>query len=421
MKLRKYILSIYCLIGFTSCTLSQDITPLFPCTTTLESPYGAVCHFTSIYRDFPVLDREMDMLCKAGIENARIDYWLDYSKQDIFKDTLISVMDITTKKMRDVSVDILPIIFVGFNEAHPWDYRHNYQLFLNHLITNYHNDFRFVEVMNEVNFVARREDITLDSLARVYTDVLSDTYQDIKKNSPNTKVLSSGLAGIADRFLETLSDYQAFKYFDILNIHSYNAPEDLPEVFKYLRRVMNKHNWETPIWLSECGMSTYIDSLKIKSPIDIHVRERENEYEQACRLPRIFLVSFAYGIDKVFWYELRSRELDIFDKEEHFGLLHADLTPKPAYYAYKTLIQFCPSGSSRPSLEVDEDMYVSSWQRPDGEYVWAIWNKSQKKTITCKVKGTPQYYNYLGKKIKRPKTIGVEVTYIVGAKSVEIK
>lgn len=421
MSLRKFVLSLYCLLGFISCTLSQDITPLFPCTPKLEKPYGAVCHFTSIYRDFPVLDREVEMLCKAGIENARVDYWLDYSQKDIFKDTLISVMDVTTQKMREVPVDILPIFFVGFKGAHPWDYRHNYKKFQNHLLKNYQSDFKYVEVMNEVNFVARREDITLDSLANTYTDVLSDTYQTIKQHSSDTKVLSSGLAGTADRFLENLSDCQAFKYFDILNVHSYNEPEDLPEVFTYIRTVMNKYSWETPVWLSECGMTTYINSLRINSSNEIPAKFKKNEYEQAVRLPRIFLISFAYGIDKVFWYEFRSRELDTFDKEEHFGLLHADLTPKPAYYAYKTLIQLCPSGSSRPSLEIDGDTYVSSWQRPDGKLVWAIWNKSREKSITCRVKGNAKYYNYMGEKITRPKTLGQGVTYILGAKNIQIE
>lgn len=421
MIIKKVILFLYCLIGFSSCVLSQDVSPLFPCSTRLEAPYGAVCHFTSIYRDFPLLDREVDMLKKAEIKNARIDYWLDYGQNNIFKDTLISIMDITTKKMRKSSIDILPIIFVGNKGARPWDYRHNFILFQNHLLSNYNKDFKYLEVMNEVNYISSIEDITQDSLVRLYTEILSETYYAVKEYSPNAKVLSSGLAGTADRFLESLSEHQAFKYFDILNVHSYNKPEDLPNMFKYIKSVMNKYNWEKPLWLSECGMSTYIDSLKVIEPNDIPKIIKRNEYEQAIRLPRIYIISFAYGIDKIYWYEMRSRERDIFDKEENFGLLHADLSPKPAYYSYKTLIQMCPEGSTRPTLSINDNIYMSSWQKPNGENVWAIWSKSDGQPIDLKVNGAAKYYNHLGGITHVPNTVGGGMIYIVGAKSVIVK
>lgn len=76
------------------------------------------------------------------------------------------------------------------------------------------------------------------------------------------------------------------------------------------------------------------------------------EMEQARRVARIYLISFAYGVDKVFWYNFRSYEKDPYYTEDNFGIVHSDLTPKPAYYAYKTMTTLCPSGSTRPVLEV---------------------------------------------------------------------
>ena len=76
------------------------------------------------------------------------------------------------------------------------------------------------------------------------------------------------------------------------------------------------------------------------------------EMEQARKVACVYLISFAYGVDKVFWYNFRSYEKASYYTEDNFGIVHSDLIPKPAYYAYKTMTTLCPSGSTRPVLEV---------------------------------------------------------------------
>lgn len=41
------------------------------------------------------------------------------------------------------------------------------------------------------------------------------------------------------------------------------------------------------------------------------------------------------GIERLFFYEFRSKERDPFYSEDHFGLTHRDLSPKPAYERLK--------------------------------------------------------------------------------------
>nr|MBP7473448.1 hypothetical protein [Prevotella sp.] len=97
------------------------------------------------------------------------------------------------------------------------------------------------------------------------------------------------------------------------------------------------------------------------------------EDEQARRVARIHLIAYAYGVDKVFWYEFRSPEVDPYYSEDNFGMVHKDLSPKPAYYAYKTLIRMLPNGSIRPVLTVKDGIYKAEWKRPDGKRVAAYW------------------------------------------------
>lgn len=124
-----------------------------------------------------------------------------------------------------------------------------------------------------------------------------------------------------------------------------------------------------------------------------------SEKEQAKRVPRIHLISFANGVDKVFMYNLRSSELSQNDKESHFGLLHKDLSPKPAFLAYKTLINMCPSGSERPKITVTDGVYAAVWKKADGKNVIALWTsvgfKNAKLVSTQKIKRI----DYLGRSI----------------------
>lgn len=164
---------------------------------------------------------------------------------------------------------------------------------------------------------------------------------------------------------------------------------------------------------------------------NIIIQTRENtqrlinrESEQARRVARFYLIAFAYGIDKVFWYNFRSNELNSGYSEDNFGVVHKDLSPKLAYYAYKTLTVFCPSGSTRPTLELYGDIYISKWTKPDDKKVWVIWDANgtcyKKITIT----GNPKYYDFLGNELNKVNSnnfkIASGVTYIIGADNVNL-
>lgn len=126
----------------------------------------------------------------------------------------------------------------------------------------------------------------------------------------------------------------------------------------------------------------------------------DKEVEQARHLARFYLTSLAYGIDKVFWYNFRACEIDSTYSEDNFGIVHKDLSPKPAYYAYKTLTTMCPSGSTRPTLNIDGDIYTSTWTKPDGAKVSAIWSPNGTCYKNLNISGV-KLYDYLGNAIKQ--------------------
>ena len=109
-----------------------------------------------------------------------------------------------------------------------------------------------------------------------------------------------------------------------------------------------------------------------------------SERQQALYLVRSILVALAEGVEKFYAYELRATEHDPYYSESHFGIVHRNLAPKPAYGAYATLTSRRPAGSVQlPGSWHDEarKLYFPQWTRPDGTAAGAIWTTGEKKTL----------------------------------------
>lgn len=141
-----------------------------------------------------------------------------------------------------------------------------------------------------------------------------------------------------------------------------------------------------------------------------------SEESQAKRLPRTFLLAFSYGVDKVFWYNFRAGEFSKEDSEAHFGIIHKDFSLKPAYLSYKTLIEMCPDGSTRPKLQVVDGVYRATWIRPDGKSVTAMWTENIEQQLKLRVKKNTHIFDYKGNELYPSSTIfyiNPGVTYFV--------
>ncbi len=142
----------------------------------------------------------------------------------------------------------------------------------------------------------------------------------------------------------------------------------------------------------------------------------DKEAEQARRIARTHIISFALGVDRVFWYNLRSREDNVKDPEDYFGLIHKDFSEKPACQAYRALTRMLPSGSTRPALNIDENIYNATWTRPDGKRITAIWSPYVPVKKKADWPKNAVLYDFMGNKMgagKKAITLTDAVVYIV--------
>jgi len=148
------------------------------------------------------------------------------------------------------------------------------------------------------------------------------------------------------------------------------------------------------------------------------------EKRQAEMLPRTYLVALSEGVQRIFWYNFRAGEWQPDEREHHFGIVHKDFSPKPAYLAYKTMTAMLPPDSTRPQITVHGKVYLANWKRPDGKRVWAVWTAEALQKVNLKLTGkTEQSLNHLGEAVPAPAgayTANPSILYLVGPEKVEL-
>lgn len=147
---------------------------------------------------------------------------------------------------------------------------------------------------------------------------------------------------------------------------------------------------------------------------------------QAVYLPQALLASFAFGVERYFWYEFHAPQRDDVDKEHHFGIVGQQLDPKPGYFAYQALTKARPAGSTDDKLATTSETRVASWTRPDGKRGWALWTGKAERPTTVKFDGTVDAaFDYLGNEVDKPRSgseirLASGILYLVGPKNVEL-
>lgn len=419
MLFMKYV-CLFFLLSCMSCSAQvEKVSPLFPCSDMLDNPYGVCAHVTQTFWDQTYHDSLIVLMKEARISNIRFDLWLPYAEK-LHNNKQLAVIKEAVNRNYESGLNQLGILFVGWKEQRAWEKKKEYEAFLDTMLLNYKYLIPCWEVLNEVNLTANEDKVSLNSTVSYYMDILPLTYKKIKTANPNILVTSSGISDVSDGFLEQMCQKQGYLYFDVLNFHSYIEPEAFPDKFRIIRELMDRYGWEKPVWITECGYPTHQES-----EIKLWTKNKEQkESEQALRIPRTYLIVFAYGVDNVFTYSLRSRENTVSNSEDHYGILHADLTPKPAYIAYKTMTKMLPSGSSRPKLIIDGNTYLCSWKRPDGKKVYAVWAAKGKESVNTYIKGDYCCYDVYGNAItidNNDVVITPSVKYFVGSKNLKFR
>jgi len=397
----KNIMILFLVLLCLGCKAETEQYPiLFMSSSNIIAPYGLCSHISREGAQFEFCTKEKDlaMMRAIGADFVRTDFDWGYCQPDKEGPIVFSHHDKMMQVVKNQKVQMLGILSSpNSNDYDKW------LKYVAMTARHFKSNVRYWEVINEADRLhLRYPNYKPDD----YVRQIRDAYSMIKKNNRRAKVLFTSITDVNGKFLSEVLNAGVSDCFDIMNFHFYvnikTEPEQLFKYFGKCQEVLQRCNIQKPIWFTEIGCTSapgYAD-----------------EETQARRLPRVFLISFACGVEKVFWYKSRAAESsDYF--EEHFGIWHKDYLPKPAYYAYKTLARMCPSGSKRPTIIRRGDVYIASWKQPGGKNVKALWTSEKNSFLQLKRIENSVCYDINGREMRIEGTViqlSPSIIYILG-------
>jgi hypothetical protein len=145
-------------------------------------------------------------------------------------------------------------------------------------------------------------------------------YLGLKAGHPNVIACQTVFADHRPDILEDFRDNEPWAYFDTFNLHHYAPFDSYPNVYADFRAVSGGK----PLWVTECSVPVrWSGDERLKEPSAADLRA------QAERVARVFACALHEGPSAVFYFLLPHYT----EGQTQFGILRADLTPRPAYVA----------------------------------------------------------------------------------------
>ena len=352
-----------------------------------------------------VRDSVIKNISQLGVDIVRTDlYWdniqtkTSTTKSYVHLDNMFKSLE--NNNLRSLS--ILDYSIIGCEDI--WNHTNEWGDYIKGVVKRFDTNVDYWEIWNEENHPHFWQGVPS---AKQYLEILRKASTIIRNEDKHSTVLMGGLAGMDEKYLEDLFDLGGDKYFDIVNFHYYPNinPELLISQFDKLKKILRKYHCNRKVWLTEIGYSTFPNE-------NVKLRNQVSEEQQAFYLPRIFLIAYCFGVEKVFWYCHKTEENDENNREHYFGIVHNNLTPKKAYFAYKTLIKMMPNGSKRPELKKHGNLYICSWTTPMGDKVKAYWTTHGQKLYNF---NEEDCFDIYGNKISNNKIkVSPSIIYVKG-------
>lgn len=208
------------------------------------------------------------------------------------------------------------------------------------------------------------------SIDRSYQAALYQSVQGMVDTGP-ISVIGPSMAMAADG--TSLGDIS--QYMNYGNLHSYPSAQAPSVVFPQQPQLAKSVSSSLPVIITESGYHNALNDHRDQPGI--------SEAAAAKYIPRLFLEDFSHGISRTYLYELMDEKADpgLTDEQQHWGLLRADGSEKPAFTAMKNLISELndPNEMANPgqlSYSISNENAQTRHlllERSDGQFFLILW------------------------------------------------
>ena len=243
--------------------------------------------------------------------------------------------------------------------------------YVEEITRRYRDQILYWEVWNERNTIHFRGP-KLET--KEYVQILKTAYAAIKKTAPEKQVIGIGTSPVELSFIEDALKMGAGDYMDIISIHANQdllptngSPSFGSDKIRTLGRMLQTYNCPRPLWITECGWQT---------------RGFISERTQAVYLVKSHVLALAEGlVEKIYWHNLTDTGERDSPEGEHFGLVHKDLTPKPSYVSYYTMVEHLHDFISVKRFELSEGVYGFNFTFKDRHKLRVMWTETTPRMI----------------------------------------
>jgi hypothetical protein len=208
-------------------------------------------------------------------------------------------------------------------------------------------------------------------------------YWGLKAGNPDVIVCQNVFA---NHFPEVIADFhanQAWPYFDTLNFHHYWTMDGLPKYYAQFREVSGGR----PMWVTECNFFHKDWGGGVGADPKTGEFTAEGLRRQAAQVLQVFAISIDGGSVASFWFGFPNYR----EGDTQFGVLRADLTPRPSYLALavagRLLADARPVGRLKSA---NKDFWGYLFRaKPDGREQLVLVAWSMKGTESIKLPATP--------------------------------
>jgi polysaccharide biosynthesis protein PslG len=180
-------------------------------------------------------------------------------------------------------------------------------------------------------------------------------------------------------WLERMLELGGLKSCDAVSIHTYlysrpgrgRSPETWAAWMEEVQRLLMKYSGgtEIPLYITEMGWPTHSGDRGM-------ARDLSADY-----LARMFLLARTMPFLKgIWWYDFQDDGWRATYNEHNFGLVRADLTPKPSYHSFRSVAGLVSRSSSAERLMAhDPDLWVLKINTEGEPSSIALWSADDEK------------------------------------------
>jgi hypothetical protein len=193
--------------------------------------------------------------------------------------------------------------------------------------------------------------------------------------------------------LEEFGLNEVYPYFERYDLHHYIGLPAYPRAYARHRAVSGGR----PLWTTEFNLTINWSDEKTKEPSDEDLRI------QGYRVAKVFARALHEGAAKAFYFILG----DYVERQIQYGLVHQDLTPRPAYVAFAAVGRLFNAAEPIGRIDFGNDKFWGFLFRTvvDGEETETLVAWSETNQTDVAVSGAHKLYDYLGREMLRAEKV----------------